>query len=104
MNIALESENRSIGKLESYYLRNKAGQTYLACEDMNFMWTRQQVKDFRILWDEGRNIDELARYFGRPQEEILIIALDLGMKNRIKPRKGGLLGEMPIMQEKYQGN
>lgn len=101
MNIAPESENRSIGKLEGHYLRNKAGQTYLACEDMNFMWTRQQVKDFRILWEEGRSLDELARYFRRSQEEILILALDLGVKNKIKPRKGGLIGEMPFLQEKH---
>lgn len=101
MSIALESENRSIGRLESHYLRNKAGQTYLACEEMNFVWTRQQVKDFRILWGEGRDLDELARYFRRSQEEILILALDLGVKNKIKPRKGGLIGEMPILQEKH---
>lgn len=95
MNQALEMENRSLGKMEARYLRNKAGQSYLACENLDFVWSKQQVNDFKLLWKEGRNIDELARYFRRPQEEILILALDLGMKNRIGPRKGGLIGEMP---------
>lgn len=88
-------EENALRKLEWQYLKNKAGQTYLACEDFNFLWTKEEIFDFDCLWAEGKRLDELSRYFGRPQEEILILALDRGTKGRIGPRKGGLIGEMP---------
>lgn len=90
MNVA--DTNMVIGKLESRYLKNKAGETYLALEELNFQWTKQEVKDFNYLWQEGRTLEEMAGYFKRTQEEVLLLALDQGMNGKIQPREGGLIG------------
>lgn len=65
---------------------------HIALEELNFVWTRQEIKDFIYLWQEGRTLQELARYFKRTQAEILVLALDQAIEGEIKPRKGGLLG------------
>ena len=89
---AVPDNKRAIGQLEAAYLRNKCGQSYIACEDLDFIWTKEEVFDFECRWDDGASLKELARYFRRSQEEILILALDLGLKERIRPRQGGLMG------------
>jgi len=86
------SENISISKLEAAYMKNKAGQTYIACEYLDFQWTKEEVKEFGILWREGRTLYEIARFFKRTPEEVLILALDRGMSGYIEPRRGGLIG------------
>lgn len=87
-------ENRIISKIESHYLKNKFRETYIALEELNFSWTKEELFDFECMWDEGATLDELAEYFERTPEEILILALDRGMKGKIKPRKGGLIGAL----------
>lgn len=84
-------ENRAIKQIERQFKNTR--KTYLACEDLDFSWTKQEVMDFGYLWREGRTLDEMARYFKRTPEEILILALDRAKSGYIEPRKGGLLGE-----------
>lgn len=104
MNFTSQAQKIAAGKLEERYLKNRAGESYIAGEDFDFLWSKEEVFDFDCLWAEGKRLDELARYFGRPQEEILILALDRGTKGRIGPRKGGLIGEMPNVREKDESH
>jgi len=60
---------------------------------INFFWSEKEVSDFDYLWNEGRTLKELANYFKRKPEEVLLLALDRGMLEKIKPRSGGLIGE-----------
>lgn len=93
MNAAtLQKENNTIGKIEKRYLKNKFGQTYIACEDLDFHWTKEEVFDFECMWYEGKTLLEIAEYFNRPDMEILLLAADRADLGRIKPREGGLLG------------
>lgn len=73
-------------------LKNANSQTYIACEDLDFIWTEEEVFDFQCQWADGVTLEDLVQYFGRTQEEILILALDLGLKGKVRPRKGGLIG------------
>lgn len=96
---AVSANENALRKLEWQYLKNRAGQSYIAGEDFDYIWTEEEVFDFDCLWAEGKRLDELSRYFNRPPEEILILALDRGTKGRIGPRKGGILGEMPRVRD-----
>lgn len=85
-------EDRAIKNIEKRYLTNRAGSSYIACEDFDFRWNKDELSEFSYLWQEGRSLQELAGYFQRQQEEILLLALDLGSRGKIKMRKGGLIG------------
>ncbi len=87
----LAVEKRAIRQLERRYLNSKR-KTYLACEEMDFSWTKQQVLDFVYLWEEGQTLINIANYLKRAQEEVLLLALDQATHGVIKPRKGGLIG------------
>lgn len=90
--MALVRDDHIVKSMESRYLKNKSGQTYIACEDLDFSWTKAEIAEFVLMWREGLRLDEMARHFNRPQEEILILALDRGMNEVIEPRQGGLIG------------
>ncbi len=90
--MALIMDDSIVKSMETRYLRNKAGQTYIACEDLNFVWAKTEIEEFNQLWKEGKRLDEMSRHFRRSQEEILLLALDQGMLERIGPRQGGLIG------------
>ncbi len=89
---ALPYNQKASNQLERAYLKNKHGQSYIACENLEFLWTKEEVNDFKRQWRHGASLQELSQYFNRTQEEVLILALDLGMKKRIHPRRGGLIG------------
>ncbi len=90
--MALVRDDHIVKSMESRYLKNKAGQTYIACEDLDFSWTKAEMAEFVLMWREGKRLDEMSRHFNRPPEELLILALDRGMNEKIGPRQGGLIG------------
>lgn len=94
MNLArqLDTERRAISKLEANYLKNKAGQTYIACEDFDFIWTNEEVFDLECMWMEGASLEQMANHFKRTEAEVLILLIDRSSMKRLKPRKGGLFG------------
>ncbi len=92
MSAAIRFENQSIARMESRHMRIKVGHSYIACDNFNFLWSREEVKAFRELWREGYSIQEMARYFKRQEEEIALLVLDQASKGNIEKRKGGLFG------------
>lgn len=74
-------------------LPNKYSQPYIVCEHFDFVWQEEQVFDFECQWSEGRTLKEMAQYFKRTPEEVLLLALDRAKIGMIKPREGGLIGE-----------
>ncbi len=67
---------------------------YLACEELNFVWDRTEVSNFRNMWDDGKSIRQIAEVLGRDPDEVLILAIDQSKRDLIQPRDGGLLGRM----------
>jgi len=45
------------------------------------------------MWNEGRAIWDIADALKRPQEEVLILLIDMSMKGGIKKRIGGVFGD-----------
>lgn len=87
-----EVHNKEKKKLENLYMKNKRNNVYIALEELNFHWDRGQVEEFDQCWNDGYSIIELADYFKRTQEEIGLLIIDRSLKDKIKPRKGGLFG------------
>ncbi|GIO63550.1 hypothetical protein [Paenibacillus cineris] len=59
---------------------------YLACEEMNFIWSEKEVGDFLKLWKEGRGIPQIAAYFDRDPDEVGLLVIDQARKGNIKTR------------------
>ena len=100
----LLDDNNAVKLLERQYLKNRYGESYIACEDLDFIWTNDEVEEFDLMWMAGKTLLEISSYFKRTQEEVLILALDRGTKKKINPRKGGLLGEVSYLQRKHKSS
>lgn len=74
-------------------LVSKYAQPYIVCENFDFVWQEEQVFDFECQWHEGKTLKEMAKYFKRTPEDVLLLALDRAKLGTIKKRKGGLIGE-----------
>lgn len=66
---------------------------YIACEEMNFMWTNEEVKAMTEMWDAGISVVDMANYFKRTPEETLLLIIDRNKKGRLKTRKRGIFGD-----------
>jgi hypothetical protein len=84
-------EGQAIYRIENDYLRVKRLFTYIALEDIDFIWSLEDVHEFDEMWKHGIKkgksseelIKEIAEYFGRTHEEIAVLVMDRGMKGKI---------------------
>ena len=59
---------------------------YVACEEVDFIWTRAQVSEFDRLWSEGMtDLKQLAKHFNRTPHEISFLIWDRAEKGFIGP-------------------
>lgn len=66
----------------------------IVCEEVNFFWNEQAIKEFRSMWREGKSINQMANVLDRDPDEVLILAIDQCRSGYIKKRQGGALGVM----------
>ncbi|WP_342045944.1 helix-turn-helix domain containing protein [Bacillus sp. OTU530] len=66
--------------------------TYIALEDLNFLWDEDDVLKFREMWEEGLSLPAIAKQLKRKQNEVVVLVLDQAEEGKIKPRRGGLWG------------
>ena len=83
-------ESRAIGHIESRYLTKSSNRIIVACEDLNFVWSDKEVRDFRYLWRKKMPIQDIAAYFKRTNEEVAILVFDQGLKGFLDPEKVNL--------------
>lgn len=58
---------------------------YIACDDVNFMWTLEQVEEFEQLWRSGIvDIIELAEHFDRAAYEMAFLIWDRAHRGYIQ--------------------
>jgi hypothetical protein len=84
-------EGQAIFRIENNYLRVKRLFTYIALEEIDFIWSLEDVHEFDEMWKHGIKqgktaeelIPEIAEYFGRTHEEIAVLVMDRGMKGKI---------------------
>ncbi len=51
-------------------------QTVLACEEINFIWGREEIEDFHELWEGGFTLKQIASCLKRPFREVVALAVD----------------------------
>jgi len=73
-------------------LKHRRQNIYVACEDLDFVWDEKDVKQFDRMWEEGLSLPDIARAFGRDENEVAILAIDRRMKGYIQAREGGVWG------------
>jgi hypothetical protein len=81
----------TIAGLERKFMKTDRLTTYIACEELDFTWSNEQVREFDKRWREGRKhgrtslemIAELSKRFKRLPEEIVILTMDRGMKSKL---------------------
>lgn len=61
-------------------------------EDLNFMWEKEQIDRVIELWQEGINVIDIATEINRNTEEVFLLLMHLGRKDRIKKRAGYFWG------------
>ncbi|MGM9923061.1 MAG: helix-turn-helix domain containing protein [Bacillus sp. (in: firmicutes)] len=89
--IARDTNTRAINHIESRYLKKSSNRIMVACEDLNFVWSEKEVRDFRYLWRNDAPITDIADYFKRTHEEVAILIFDQALKGFVGPREGGLV-------------
>jgi hypothetical protein len=79
-------------RVELKHNRSYEEPKYIALEDLNFAWLEEEIVTVIQMWSEGRPIWDIADALKRPQEEVLILLIDMSMKGGIKERIGGVFG------------
>jgi hypothetical protein len=64
-----------------------------ACEDLDFYWDRSEFKNMKKMWNKGVGAVEMAEYFDRDPDEVLIALIHLAREEKIGARATGLKGE-----------
>ncbi len=62
-------------------------------EDLNFGWARAQMTEFRQLWGLGQSIPKIAKYFGRQDDEVLLLMIHEARQGNVSARPGGIFGQ-----------
>ncbi len=63
---------------------------YIACEDMDFVWSEREVLRFDKLWNDGMGLMEIAKKLRRDPDEIVVLVLDRARQGFIKRRPSGI--------------
>ncbi|MEE4565254.1 hypothetical protein V2U88_22645 [Paenibacillus polymyxa] len=67
---------------------------HIACEEMNFLWSSDDLAEFRDMWRQGYSVEEIRSYFDRESwQEVILIALDQIRWGYIKIRPDILIVE-----------
>ncbi|WP_158738649.1 hypothetical protein [Alteribacillus sp. YIM 98480] len=82
-NASLKSHKQSVTKIEKHYFKREFGSTYIVNEDLEHVFTKDEVKLFDMLWKEGRSLKNIATYFKRNPDEMFLLLFD---RVRKKPK------------------
>lgn len=83
-------------------MAGKAKEKYIlftgeAHEKVKFDFTKMQIEIFVTLWNQGYPINKIAERLGTSQVSVELIAIDLEMTGRIKPRDGVMKGKRKVV-------
>lgn len=59
---------------------------YIALEDVNLDWRQKEAVDFDRLFNSGKDLKEIAKYFKRTELETLILYIDRLQKKKVQAR------------------
>lgn len=72
------------------YMKKSRRNLYIALEELDLVFDESEVIQLREMWDEDKDILEIAKELGRHQLEIAALIMDQADKNKIKSRPMGL--------------
>ena len=66
--------------------------TYIALEDLDFMWSDADVTTVKRKWNDGISLESIAVIVKRPVDEVTLLIMDLVIRKQIKQRRSGAFG------------
>lgn len=72
---------------------------YIACEQMNFIWSLPDVWAIDDMWRKGVSLVEMAQKIDRDPDEVFILLMDRIRTNKLHARPGGMFGGVPEPEE-----
>ncbi len=72
------------------YMKKSRRNLYIALEELDLVFDESEVIRLRKMWNEDKNIIEIATELERHQLEIAALIMDQADKNKIKSRPMGL--------------
>lgn len=81
-------ENRVVGQLHRNYLLKSNRSLHIALEEKNFIWSREDVNEFELMYQKGVSMNEIAEYFEKEPLEVLMLAFDRIESGYINMREG----------------
>lgn len=61
-------------------------------EHLDFLWDWWELRELGMIWERGLSMEYAEKYFNRPVAEIMLAVIHLARIDKIKPRRGGLMG------------
>ncbi|MCJ0851297.1 helix-turn-helix domain-containing protein [Bacillus cereus] len=86
----LEKGNYTMALQQGKYMKKSRRNLYIALEELDLVFDESEVIRLREMWDEDKDILEIAKELGRHQLEIAALIMDQADKNKIKSRPMGL--------------
>jgi len=72
------------------HMKKSRRNLYIALEELDLVFDESEVIRLKEMWNEDKNIIEIAKDLGRHQLEIAALIMDQADKNNIKSRPIGL--------------
>jgi len=67
----------------------------IACDDMDLSWYPAEQAEVIRLWQRGCPLEDIAKKVQRKDmDEVTVFIIHLARKRKIKPRPGGVFGEL----------
>lgn len=88
MGVSGRGRGRQLNKREKKpgeaYMQKERKHIYMACEDYDFCWGRDEVKRFREMWEVGESLINISKSLGRHVNEVAILVIDQAEKKDIE--------------------
>jgi hypothetical protein len=72
---------------------------YIALETLDFTWDHAEVAKAKELYNQGIHYADIAAYFRRDGDEVIVLLMDLLRKGKISRREGGCYGTVEVQME-----
>lgn len=73
--------------------------TYVALQELNFNWVKDELCLVIDMWNEGKSIFVIAAQLSRDIDELALLLMDLGDRELIRGRDRGILRSSPLRED-----
>lgn len=92
MAMAEPFNNITESRLIKQWMPRKRGETYIACESVDFQWSVYEVNRAIEMWKAGNSIWTIQNTLDRPQDDVIALIFSLAREGKIKQRERGIFG------------